>query len=86
VLTKVIYASQTDAKLDSNVLTGGGTDDTLILQKVLDLALEYGGIHLIMDGAALITGLVLHSNTTIECLNKECGFYLADGSKLSPHY
>ncbi len=80
MLTKVIYASQTDAKLDSNVLTGGGTDDTLILQKVLDLALEHGGIHLIMDGAALITGLVVHSNTTIECLSKECGFYLADSS------
>ncbi len=77
---KVIYASQTDAKLDSNVLTGGGTDDTLALQKVLDLSLEYGGIHLVVDGAALITGLIVHSNTTIECLNKACGFYLADDS------
>ena len=76
--TKVIYASQTDAHLDSNVYTGGGTDDTSVLQKTLDLALEYGGLYLIMDGAALITGLVVHSHTTIECLNKECGFYLAD--------
>ena len=42
MLTKVVYASQTGAKLDSNVLTGGGTDDTLVLQKVLDLAREYG--------------------------------------------
>jgi len=83
MLTKVIFASQTDANLDSNVLTGGGTDDTLILQKVLDLALEYGGIQLVMDGAALITGLIVHSNTTIECLNKECGFYLADHSNCS---
>ncbi len=83
MLTKVIYASQTDANLDSNVLTGGGADDTLILQKVLDLALEYGGIHLVMDGAALITGLIVYSNTTIECLNKECGFYLADNSNCS---
>jgi hypothetical protein len=33
-----------------------------------------------MDGAALITGLTVHSNTTIECLNKACGFYLADNS------
>ena len=78
--TKVIYASQTDAKLDSNVMTGGGTDDTFALQKILDLALEYEGIHLVMDGAALITGLIIHSNTTIECLNKACGFYLADHS------
>ena len=76
--TKVIYASQTDAKLDSNVLTGGGTNDTRALQKVLDLAPQYGGIHLVMDGAALISGLIVHSNTTIECLNKACGFYLAD--------
>ena len=75
--TKVIYASQTEAKLDSNVITGGGTDDTQALQKILDLAHEHGGVHLIMDGAALITGLVLHSNTTIECLNRACGFYLA---------
>lgn len=78
--TKVIYASQTDAKLDSNVLTGGGTDDTLALQKVFDLSQEHGGIHLVVDGAALITGLIVHSNTTIECLNKACGFYLADHS------
>lgn len=78
MLTRVIYASQTEARLDSNVITGGGTDDTRALQQVLDLAPEYGGLHLIMDGAALITGLVVHSNTTIECLNKSCGFYLAD--------
>ncbi len=80
MFTKVIYASQTDANLDSNVLTGGGTDDTVFLQKILDLAKEYGGVHLIMDGAALINGLTVYSNTTIECLNKECGFYLADHS------
>ncbi len=83
MLTKTIYASQTGAELDSNVYTGGGTNDTLILQKVLDLAPEYGGIHLIMDGAALITGLTVQSNTTIECLNRECGFYLADNSNCS---
>ena len=81
--TKIIYASQTEAKLDSNVLTGGGSDDTIALQKILDLAPEYGGIHLIMDGAALITGLTVHSNTTIECLNKACGFYLADHANTS---
>lgn len=76
--TQIIYASQTGAKLDSNVFTGGGTDDTLVLQQVLDQAPESGGIHLVMDGAARITGLRVHSNTTIECLNQACGFYLAD--------
>ena len=77
--TKIIYASD-HAVLDSNVYTGGGTDDTVALQTILDKALEFGGVHLIMDGAALITGLRLHSNTTIECLNKDCGFFLKDNS------
>ena len=31
-----------------------------------------------MDGAILVKGLKVHSNTTIECLNRACGFYLAD--------
>ena len=78
-MTNVLYASQCGAKLDSNVYHGGGTDDTAVLQKILDSARE-GGLHLIMDGAALITGLRVSGNTTIECLNKDCGFYLADDS------
>lgn len=73
----VIIASQTGAMLDSNVYTGGGTDDTAVLQSALDMA-QSGGVHLIMDGAARVTGLTLYSNTTIECLNKDCGFYLSD--------
>jgi hypothetical protein len=78
MITRVVYASQTGAKLDSHVHNGGGTDDTAILQEILDLAGSEGAVHLIMDGAALITGLVVHANTTITCLNKQCGFYLAD--------
>ena len=74
---KIIRASEAGAKLDSDVTLGGGTDDTAVLQAVLDAAQD-SGIHLIMDGAARITGLKLYSNTTIECLNKRCGFYLAD--------
>lgn len=76
-MDKIIYASQY-AKLDSNVMTGGGTDDTEALQGLLDKALEWGRVRLIMDGAALVRGLVVHSNTTIECMDKSCGFYLAD--------
>lgn len=68
------------AHLDSNVYTGGGTNDTAVIQRILDQAPEMGGLHLIMDGAALISGLKVHSNTTIECVNKDCGFYLADGT------
>ena len=66
------------AALDSNVYTGGGTDDTEALQRVLDMAKDGDGVWLVMDGAALVRGLKLYSNTTIECLSKDCGFFLAD--------
>lgn len=72
--TKIIYASSV-AKLDSNVHTGGGTDNTAAIQAVLDMAKDGDGVHLIMDGAALISKIKLYSNTTIECLNKDCGFF-----------
>ncbi len=75
-----IYASQTGAKLDSSVHTGGGTDDTAILQAVLDKAPEMGRLHLVLDGAALVTGLRVHANTTIECPDSDCGLFLADDS------
>lgn len=76
----VMYASQLGAHLDSNVLTGGGTDDTEVLQAALDRAPELGWLHLIIDGAALVRGLNVHANTTIECPNPSCGFFLADGA------
>ena len=79
----VVYASQTGAKLDSNVYNGGGTDDTAVLQSVLDKTRESGSLHLVMDGAALIRGLDIHPNTTIECLNPSCGFFLAPQSNRS---
>ncbi len=71
----VVFASETGAKLDSHVETGGGTDDTEILQAVLDKAVQWGSLHLVMDGAALTAGLRVHSNTTIQCLNAACGFF-----------
>ncbi len=70
---KTIYASSI-AKLDSNVHTGGGTDVTAELQAVLN----GGDVHLIMDGAALVSGLVLYSNTVIECPTAQCGFFMSD--------
>ncbi|MBQ4574814.1 MAG: hypothetical protein IJA85_06400 [Clostridia bacterium] len=75
----IVFAS-TVAKLDSNVYTGGGTDDTAAIQALLDTAPERGHLHVIMDGAALVRGIKVHSNTTIECLNRDCGFFLADDS------
>ena len=77
---KKYYASEF-AKLNSSVCTGGGSDDTKALQAILDKAKDDEvGVHLVMDGAALITQLKLYSNTTIECLTKECGFYQKKGS------
>lgn len=82
MVVKTVYASSV-ATLDSNVFTGGGTNVTRQLQEVLDRALVDGGIHLVMDGAALVSGLVVHSNTTIECLTKDCGFFLDEQSNCS---
>ncbi len=76
-MNTTIYASDY-LKLDSDVYTGGGTDQTEILQSLLDKAVEWGQLRLVMDGAALISGIKVHSNTTIECMNKGCGFYLND--------
>jgi len=74
----IVYASQTGASLDSHVLAGGGSDDTEALQAALDRAPDLGSLHLIIDGAARVSGLNVHSNTTIECVNPACGFFLAD--------
>lgn len=74
-----VYASDY-CVLDSDVMNGGGTDETEIIQAILDKAYDWGGVCLIMDGAALVRGIKVRSNTTIECLNSECGFYLADGA------
>ncbi|MBR5798382.1 MAG: hypothetical protein IKY29_05470 [Clostridia bacterium] len=74
-----VYAS-TVAALDSHVYHGGGTDDTQALQAVLDRAKTEGGIHLVMDGAALVSHLEVYSNTTIECLTADCGFFQKDNS------
>ena len=76
---KKIYLSEV-VTLDSNVFTGGGTDVTDEIQAILDTAPECGagGLHIVLDGAALVRGLKLHSNTTIECPNKDCGLFLAD--------
>lgn len=74
------YLASEFAVLDSNVYHGGGTDSTKALQAILDKANENEGVRLIMDGAALVSQLELSSNTVIECLTKDCGFYQKDGS------
>ncbi len=78
---KNIYYASDYAVLDSSVTQGGGTDDTAALQSILDKAKDgRTPVKLIMDGAALITGLVIWPNTTIECPNPSCGFFLKSGS------
>lgn len=80
---KKIYASEI-AKLTSNVYTGGGDDDTEAIQRFLDMAKdEDTGVYLIMDGAALVREIKLYSNTTIECMNSDCGFYQVGGMNRS---
>ena len=76
----IVIASEAGAKLDSDVIKGGGTDDTALIQNILDRAPKLGTLKLVVDGAILVTGLKVHSNTTIECLNRACGFFLADSS------
>ena len=76
----IVVASEAGAKLDSDVTKGGGTDDTVLIQSILDRAPKLGSLKLVVDGPILVKGLKVHSNTTIECLNRACGFYLADNS------
>jgi hypothetical protein len=81
---RIFYASQCGAKLNSHVYNGGGDDDTIILQEILDRAATLGRVHLILDGAARTSkSLLLHSNTTIECPDKSCGIFLSDNSNTS---
>ena len=77
---RIVVASEAGAKLDSDVNKGGGTDDTALIQGILDRAPKLGSLKLIVDGAILVKGLKVHSNTTIECLSSSCGFFLADHS------
>ena len=72
-------ASRAGAVLNSNLLRGGGADDTRILQRVLDGAANDRPVHLMINGPALVSGLDVYGNTTIEC-SEGGGLYLKDGS------
>jgi len=78
-MARAVYASAAGAALDSNLVTGGGTDDTDVLQGVLDQAKSGDPVHLIIDGAALVSGLDVYGCTTVECI-AGAGLYLKDGS------
>ncbi len=78
-MTKKIFLSDYIVG-DSNVITGGGKDNTQAIQKILDMADGAQGLHLVVDGAYLTGKLIIGSHTTIECLNESCGFYLKDNT------
>jgi hypothetical protein len=78
-MTNEVYASEVGAALDSDLLRGGGTDDTVALQRVLDRAKDGGPVHLVIDGPALVSGLDIYSHTTIEFIGG-AGLFLKDGS------
>jgi hypothetical protein len=78
--TRIVVASEAGAKLDSDVLNGGGSDDTALIQSILDRAPKLGALKLVVDGPIRVSGLRVYSNTTIECLNRSCGFYLTDNA------
>jgi hypothetical protein len=72
-------ASSAGAMMDSDLINGGGTDDTAALQAVLNRASAGRPVHLVIDGAALVSGLNVYGNTTVECVAGG-GLYLKDGS------
>lgn len=72
-----LLASAAGAALDSNLMTGGGTDDTTALQRILDQAKDGRAVHLVIDGPALVSGLDVYGGTTIECTGGS-GLYLKD--------
>jgi hypothetical protein len=77
-VTTVYVSSISGIHQNSNLSTGGGTDDTSLIQTVLSASYPIG-LNLIVDGVSLITGLNVGSNTTIT-VNTNCGFYLKSAS------
>jgi hypothetical protein len=76
---RTFVASEHGAKLDTDLRHGGGSDDTAALQTLLDRGRDEGGVHVVIDGPARVTGLDVYSNTTLEGTDG-AGLYLADDS------
>jgi hypothetical protein len=75
----LFVASEVQAAVNSDLPKGGGIDDTKVLQAILDRAAAGTPVHLTIEGVALISGLEVFGNTTIECV-RGGGLYLKDGS------
>jgi hypothetical protein len=61
-----VPASNAGASPNSNLLRGGGTDDTEVLQGVLNRAADGTPVHLIVNGVAFVRGLDLFGNTPVD--------------------
>jgi len=57
----VFFASEHGCALNSNIDTGGGTDDTVALQSLLDTIHASGGGVLVIDGVALVSGVLAYT-------------------------
>ncbi len=85
---RVAYASALGCKLDVDLATGRtrtgapATDNTGALNAFLETASEAHPVKLILDGPALVHGLVIaaEGHTAIEGLGWDTGIYLADGA------
>lgn len=85
--TNIAIASQMGAHGDAVILNDGdnifqatgGTDDTRLLQSILDSATNHLGFELYVDVPCVVTGLVIYPNTTIRCSGRG-GLYLRDNS------
>jgi hypothetical protein len=77
-----LLASEHGARLDADLRAGGGADDTLAVQRLLDRARDEGGAHVVVDGVARVSGLDVYSNTVLEGA-PGAGLYLADGAERS---
>lgn len=76
---QVRYASQAGAALNSDILAGGGSDDTAQVQAQLTAANTSGKPTLVViDGAARVGPLTIYPNTTLRCINGG-GLYLRNG-------
>ncbi len=75
----VIYASTLSGiHSDSNLTSGGGTDDTAVLQSAIDTLASEGGGELILDKVFLVGSLHVPSDITIRGLGWNTGLYRAD--------
>lgn len=80
----IIIASKIDGiHGDSDIDTGGGTDDTELLQAAIDTLSSRGRGLLLVDKVFLVHGLKHRSNVTIKGLGWNTGFYLKNESESS---